>query len=352
VDKEREVAEVAGKWSGAWQIAAVYVGTVVGAGFATGKEIIEFFTQYGTTGTVGIIVSGVLFTWMGTRMMVMARRIDAASYQQFNRYLFGKVISPLITLMMTVMITGVAAVMIAGAGAVFEEQLGLPKQAGIIITLCLSFIVMLYDIKGLFSVNTFIVPMMVLFSVMVFGKLLAMGEWCSEGLVAVDHSLKAFLSPFSYAAFNLTMAQPVLVPLAREADDEKTVRRGAIIGGLLLTGILLSSHFVLLSFPHVMGYDIPMAEVVRSFFFIFYWVYIIIIYGEIFTSIIGGIFGLQRQFRTMFSIPNGLFLIFLFMVLYGVSLFRYSQLLAFLYPLFGYISFVFLLLLCIRKMPK
>ena len=130
------------------------------------------------------------------------------------------------------------------------------------------------------------------------------------------------------------------------------MRRGAIIGGLLLTGILLSSHFVLLSFPHVMGYDIPMAEVVRSFFFIFYWVYIIIIYGEIFTSIIGGIFGLQRQFRTMFSIPNGLFLIFLFMVLYGVSLFRYSQLLAFLYPLFGYISFVFLLLLCIRKMPK
>ena len=30
------------RWSRIFQIAAVYVGTVVGAGFATGKEIVEF----------------------------------------------------------------------------------------------------------------------------------------------------------------------------------------------------------------------------------------------------------------------------------------------------------------------
>lgn len=52
-------------WSEAWQIAAVYVGTVIGAGFATGREIMEFFTRYGTAGTVGIIISGCLFIWGG-----------------------------------------------------------------------------------------------------------------------------------------------------------------------------------------------------------------------------------------------------------------------------------------------
>ncbi|OQP03202.1 hypothetical protein IC801_01055 [Geobacillus sp. 44B] len=346
------MAEVAGKWSDAWQIAAVYVGTVVGAGFATGKEIIEFFTQYGTSGTIGIIISGSLFTWGGVRMMVMARKVKAASYQQFNRYLFGKAMSPVISIMMTLMIIGVTAVMMAGAGAVFEEQLGLPRQIGIVATLCLSLLVMMYDIKGLFGVNALIVPMMVLFSAIALGKLITMGEWCGTGLEAADYSLKAFLSPFSYAAFNLAMAQPVLVPLACEAEDERTVRRGAVLGGLLLTGILLSSHFVLLSFPYAMNYDIPMAEVIRSFFAVFYWVYIIVIYGEIFTSIIGGIFGLQRQARTLVSIPNTLFLAVLFIVLYIVSLFRYSELLSFLYPLFGYISFAFLFLLWARKVPR
>lgn len=31
------------KWYAAIQLAAVYVGTVVGAGFATGREIVVFF---------------------------------------------------------------------------------------------------------------------------------------------------------------------------------------------------------------------------------------------------------------------------------------------------------------------
>jgi uncharacterized membrane protein YkvI len=351
-DKKDEVSMLARKWSGALQIAAVYVGTVVGAGFATGKEIVEFFTQYGAFGTVGIVISGGLFTWMGARMMVMARKIRAFSYKELNDYLFGKTMSPFVTLIMTLMVVGVTSVMLSGAGAVFEEQLGLPKQVGIIVTLFLSFVVMLYDIKGLFSVNIFIVPMMVLFSFLIVGKMLVSGKWCNIAPLLPVYSFETFLSPFSYAAFNLAMAQTVLVPLAREAEDEQMMKRGAVLGGILLTIILLSSHFVLLSFPYVLHYDIPMAEVIRTFLAYFYWLYMIVIYGEIFTSIIGGIFGLQRQFRSFFPLPNFLFLCILFLILYVVSSFRYSSLLSFLYPLFGYMSFIFLILLMGRKIPK
>ncbi|QPA31826.1 YkvI family membrane protein [Thermaerobacillus caldiproteolyticus] len=346
------MTRLVGKWSGAWQIAAVYVGTVVGAGFATGKEIVEFFTQYGEFGTVGIVVSGGLFTWMGTRMMMMARRIGAVSYKELNDYVFGRAMSPLMTILMTLMVIGVTSVMVAGAGAVFEEQLGLPKQVGMFVTLLLSFIVMLYDIKGLFSVNVFIVPMMVLFSFAVLGKMLLSEKWCGTGTVMPDYSLKAFLSPFSYAAFNLAMAQTVLVPLSQEAADEQTVKRGATLGGILLTMILLSSHFVLLSFPHLLRYDIPMAEVIHTFFSLLYWLYIVVIYGEIFTSIIGGIFGLQRQFRSMFRVSNVLFLFVLFLIFYVISSFQYSFLLSLLYPLFGYMSFLMMILLVFRKLPK
>jgi uncharacterized membrane protein YkvI len=102
----------------------------------------------------------------------------------------------------------------------------------------------------------------------------------------------------------------------------------------------------------VLHYDIPMAEVIRTFLAYFYWLYMIVIYGEIFTSIIGGIFGLQRQFRSFFPLPNFLFLCILFLILYVVSSFRYSSLLSFLYPLFGYMSFIFLILLMGRKIPK
>lgn len=49
------------RWSGIFQIAAVYVGTVVGAGFATGREIVEFFTRYGIYGFIGILIARLYF---------------------------------------------------------------------------------------------------------------------------------------------------------------------------------------------------------------------------------------------------------------------------------------------------
>lgn len=44
------------------KIAAIFVGTVIGAGFASGREIIEFFGVYGTKGLWGIYIVGILFS--------------------------------------------------------------------------------------------------------------------------------------------------------------------------------------------------------------------------------------------------------------------------------------------------
>ena len=38
-----------------FQVAAVFIGTVVGAGLASGKEITQFFTSFGLTSFLGIL---------------------------------------------------------------------------------------------------------------------------------------------------------------------------------------------------------------------------------------------------------------------------------------------------------
>ena len=37
------------------RIAGVYVGTIIGAGYASGQEILQFFTGYGWWGIVGTV---------------------------------------------------------------------------------------------------------------------------------------------------------------------------------------------------------------------------------------------------------------------------------------------------------
>ena len=49
-----------------FQIAVVFIGTVVGAGLASGKEITQFFTSFGLTSFFGILFCGVFYILMGS----------------------------------------------------------------------------------------------------------------------------------------------------------------------------------------------------------------------------------------------------------------------------------------------
>ncbi|MGJ7910486.1 YkvI family membrane protein [Neobacillus sp. LXY-1] len=338
------------KWNQAFQIAAVYVGTVVGAGFATGKEIVEFFSRFGFFGFISILMSGYLFVVIGSKMMRMAAQIEARSYQEFNEYLFGRWPGRIINFFMLIMLVGVSAVMLSGAGAVFEEQLGLPKNAGIVLTIFLSYFVMLVGSRGLFAVNTFVVPLMITFSLILMVLSVQNPQFVSKFLYIpyVDDGWKSVIAPFSYAALNLGLAQAVLVPIATEVKDDWTIKWGGIMGGLALTLILMASHFTLIMLPNLEFYEIPMAIIMKNLAPFLYGIYVLIIYGEIFTSVIGNVFGLDRQIQQLFPVHTILSVSVIFALSYLVSLVNYGTLLSYLYPSFGYVCMTFFILLWMK----
>jgi uncharacterized membrane protein YkvI len=339
-------------WGAAIQIAAVYVGTVVGAGFATGREIVEFFTRFGFIGLIGMLMSGYILIFLGSKLMVISARIKAESYEEFNEYLFGKSLGKGINLLVLFMLLGVCGVMLAGAGAIFEEQLGLSKTSGIVITIVLSIIVMVVGIKGLFAVNTFVVPLMITFSFILMGLSLRLPHFMDQLLYIpnVTDGWKAVISPFSYTALNLGLAQAVLVPVATEVKDERIIKLGGILGGAALTIILIAGHFTLIMLPNFASYEIPMAIIMKNLASGLYWIFVLVIYGEIFTTVIGNVFGLEKQIKKYISLPKMVTVSGIFAISYLLSLFEYSRLLSYLYPIFGYISLVFIVLLWMKPM--
>ncbi|KAB2337312.1 GerAB/ArcD/ProY family transporter [Cytobacillus depressus] len=337
-------------WSAAFQIAAVYVGTVVGAGFATGKEIVEFFSRFGFIGLLSILMSGYIFIFLGSKLMRIAARIQATSYQELNEYLFGRFIGSLINIIMLVMLLGVCAVMLSGAGAVFEEQIGLSKYTGIFVTIALSIVVMILGTKGLFAVNTFVVPMMIAFSFLLLFISMKLPNFTEQILYIpfAEDGWKSVAAPFSYAALNLSLAQAVLVPIASEIKHDQTIKWGGILGGVALTLILISSHLTLVMLPQLETYAIPMAVIMKTSASSLFWIYVFIIYGEIFTSVIGNVYGIERQVRKYIPIPTTITVCFIFIICFFISLINYGTLLAYLYPLFGYISVIFIVLLWMK----
>ena len=340
-------------WNQAFQIAAVYVGTVVGAGFATGREIVEFFSRYGFFGFISILMSGFLFIILGSKLMRTAAQIGAKSYQEFNNYLFGRWAGSVINLLMLFMLLGVCAVMLSGAGAVFEEQLEIPKNMGILLTIILSYIVMLLGTRGLFAVNAFVVPLMVSFSLFLMVLSLKLPNFVQQFLYIPPSVVgwKTAISPFSYAALNLGLAQAVLVPIATEVKNDWTIKWGGILGGLALTFILIGSHATLIMLPNVELYQIPMAIIMKNYAPFLYGIFVLIIYGEIFTSVIGNVFGLDRQLQQYKQVPAVISVTAIFTVSYLTSLVNYGTLLSYLYPLFGYICMTFFVLLWMKPYP-
>lgn len=334
-----------------WQVATVYVGTVVGAGFATGKEIVEFFSQFGLLGLFEIIIAGYLFIYFGNKMMLSSLQSKSQDYFEYNRWLFGRRFGRFLNILFFIMLLGVTAVMLAGSGEVIFEQFHTQKWIGMLLTSILAIIVMLWGIAGLSVVNMFVVPSMILFNIALVIMAVRSGFELDKLLYIPyhDHLWIAIVMPFAYVAFNLSLSQAVFFPLAREIKNPEIIRKGAILGGALLSLILLLSHISLTIFRDAQIYAIPTAEVMRWVAPFLHDFYLIIIFGEIFSSIIGNAFGIEQQFNQRGKWHAAFIYFLLFIFCFAIARFEYAPLLSFLYPLFGYLSILFLGTLFFKK---
>jgi uncharacterized membrane protein YkvI len=327
------------------QIAFTYIGTIVGAGFATGQEILQFFTQYGRWAMMTIMLATVLFIWLGTKMMIIARRIEAESYEDLNRHLFGDRTGSLISLFTLVILIGVNSIMLAGAGAIFEEHLGLHYQTGLLLTLFGSYLLLRKGISGILQINSTVVPLMLTLSLIIVVNTIGMPGASRFFFLDTELSpVKAWLSPLLYTAFNLGMAQAVLVPLARHTDDEKALKFGGILGGAGIGFMLLTAHFAMSAqMPGILQYEIPMGSIAFQLGTFVQTIYLLLIFLEIFSTFIADIFGATTQIKQHLSIAPGLITPLVMLICYALSQFGFSSLLSLLYPIFGGLCMVWVI---------
>ncbi|WP_010273250.1 YkvI family membrane protein [Paenibacillus senegalensis] len=341
------------------QVAATYIGTVVGAGFASGQGILQFFTGYGAVGIIGIWMCTLLFIWLGSKMMLLAHRIKAYSYRELNTYLFGQFFGRVANGFTLIVLLGSSAVMLAGTGSIVEEQLGYPYQWGIIATVVLSFVVIRRGMAGILLVNSLVMPAMLIFLLIVAGSLISAGDFTPGPAAMYTTAGNGWLlSAFSYAALNMALVQAVLVPLGSEINDEKVLRWGGLWGGIGVGIMLMIVHFALLAkMPLISQYAIPMGEVIRNFGPWIHILFLIVIYGEIFTTLVGNVFGLIRQlsntntFRRLQPIPGNWLVLFILLLCLIISQFGFSSLMVHLYTYFGYLGLILLVLLVFRRYP-
>ena len=96
----------------------VIIGTLIGAGFASGQEIYIFFYKYGTNGIIGIAISSLLIGIIVYKVLEISRKKQIKNYKEFLGILvknenqlniFNTVINIFILITFYIMIAGFGA---------------------------------------------------------------------------------------------------------------------------------------------------------------------------------------------------------------------------------------------------
>ncbi|TYA14810.1 hypothetical protein FRY98_03840 [Paenibacillus faecis] len=333
------------------QIAFTYIGTVVGAGFATGREILQFFTQYGKWGALTILLASALFIWLGTKMMLLARSIRAESYEDLNRKLFGNRIGQILSLFTLIVLIGVNSVMLAGAGSVFQEHFGINYQIGLWITLTLTYILLGKGIDGVMKLNSLVVPMMITLSLAIIFNTAGSPGAARFLTLGTDHGLLAtWASPLMYTAFNLSMAQAVLVPIGSRTENRRVIIWGGLLGGTGVGFMLMAGHFALsANMPGISQFEIPMGSIAQQMGTTIQLIYLVLIFMEIFSTFVADVYGVTLQLKQRLQLSPRLISACILLICYLTSQFGFSTLLSILYPAFGMFSLLWAVMLALYR---
>ena len=337
-----------GSWRAAWQIAFTYIGTVVGAGFASGKEIVEFFVQYGTQGLVGILLATALFAWAGIQIMLISYRTQANSYQEVSTYLFGHPFGTVFNTLLLTVLLGTTSVMLAATGAIFMESFQLSPQLGIWISMVMIFFVTRKGLFAIHHVNSIFVPALIAFTFLVF---LYTKPWEDTSVTIESLRPLAWLSsPLYYVALNVSLKQAVLIPIGRHSKSESPLIAGGIIGGLGIGLLLLLAYSSLsANMPGIQQAEMPMIALLQGAGKGIPLLFSLLVYAEIFSTLVANVFGLSEQIRQVTRLRGPTILLGILAISYFISFVGFSSLLRFLYPLFGQLVVFFLVMLVYRQ---
>ena len=252
-----------------FQVAAVFIGTVVGAGLASGKEITQFFTSFGLTSFLGILFCGLFYILMGSIIAKIGIKYSLNSYSDVLKIISPNLLGKITGIITTLYLISSASIILAGSGALINQFFGFPKIVGSLIMLCIACFFLLKDTDGLIEVNSFIVPTLLctITLIIVLYFLFCKDSISLQHLSSFEPPKNGiFLSTILYSGYNILCCSGVLVPLSNETKNPKIMVYGIALGALGLTLLCASINLLLLANqPYIFELEIPLLLVAQRF---------------------------------------------------------------------------------------
>lgn len=317
-------------------ITLVIIGALIGAGFASGQEIFSFFYIYGKNGIYGILIMSILIGIFIYKSLKIIYQKQVYNYNDFlNLFIKNTKIRNVILWIVNVLLLVSFYIMVAGFGAYFEQEIGINRIIGSIVLNLLCVIVFFSNIKGVLKASNLIVPFLIFFIFFIGIKNIVQ-------IRTIDfYQMKNnwILSMLIYNSYNFILLMPVLISLKKQITKEKNIKKVSILVTIIILILSINIFFLLLNanIKEIENQEMPIVYIISNYFNKYKKIYAFIVLSSIFTTAISvGIGFLQNISKNSNSYPQ--FVLFMCITSLLMSNIGFSKLLNFIYPVFGYIG--------------
>ncbi|CQR45812.1 hypothetical protein BN1058_00050 [Paraliobacillus sp. PM-2] len=308
------------------------IGTMIGAGYASGRELWQFF---GPESGLAIVLFATLFTICCYTILLISYENKTTDYLPVLKILVGKRFAPLYDGMIIIYLFTTTVIMLAGSG-VTMEAFRLPYWWGIVFIAIPVVIVFIWDIDGVLSLNSIILPLLIvgLVSVlisfivkqdlMIFADIKEQGNW---------------IAAFPFTALNILPLVAVLGAIGGQIHSKKEALFSSIGSGVILGSIsfLYNSSLVQIA-NDILVYEIPLFAILKHYPYTMFIFISILLWFAIFTTAVSGTLGLVSRAKEIIRMPMWLMALILVVCMIPLTTFGFATLIEYLYPLYGLLN--------------
>ena len=331
------------------QLAWIFAGCFLGAGFVSGQELWQFFGCFGRWALPALLLSILLMAGLGILLLRLAQytgitELDSIVIRRKIPWLRN-----LTAILQIVFLFGIVTIMIAGAGALIAQLTGLPSWLGSLGMTVLVAVVAMFGLQGIVRVFSTLVPIIVAATLLI--GVVALRHF---GIDAFHFSTEGstnpllpncFVAALTYAAYNFFGTIGILTPFGTIISSKKTVISGILLGGLVLLVIACSILAALCVNHAAIGEELPMLALSCTISMPLGYIYGILLlfglFGTTCSCLVAVVTFLDLRVPR-FAAHKTAGIGILSLLGFAASLAGFGNLVSTIYPVFGYASIFFL----------
>ena len=251
---------------------------VVGAGFASGREITDYFLIYGEKWKIGILLSSLMFFLISFAVTDIINRKKIKSYTEYLSVVIGGK-----TAVFTEWISGLFFftmffAMAAAAGSAAEEMFGVNYRVGVAVSLIICAFVMSNGMGALEILSVVLVPALIIGIAAIGGKSVG------NPRILADCGGSIVLSSIIYVSYNTISTASVIVQSEDAGGKSDSLITGVICGAAMgFMGIVIGNA-ILSASDNVINSQLPFSAVASSLGGIYNAVYTLVVIAAVFTT--------------------------------------------------------------------